>query len=239
MGRAVSQSSSCLSVSLLRCVSRGTLASTVAEQLVIYISGKDVAKHLSIIMQLQLKALANVPPHWERTASLIWFSRRCVSPCVCRSQRRPISRMWSTEMAVVGRQQRRNSWCGHNWVTGSVCNLHTSALLSLPPHPPTSSLSVSILSGGEMAFVMVRGWQLSATSVSMPLSQPSPLGQSTCPSLAQLQRSSSAAAAPPVFVLYSTGKCAFDVIVAVIWTELKCGSVWLILMHLRWIPLPA
>lgn len=136
MGRAVSQSSSCLSVSLLRCVSRGTLASTVAEQLVIYISGKDVAKHLSIIMQLQLKALANVPPHWERTASLIWFSRRCVSPCVCRSQRRPISRMWSTEMAVVGRQQRRNSWCGHNWVTGSVCNLHTSALLSLPPHPP-------------------------------------------------------------------------------------------------------
>lgn len=164
----------------------------------------------------------------------------CISPCVCRSQRRPISRMWSTEMAVVGRQQRRNSWCGHNWVTGSVCNLHTSAFL--PSHlttlPPTPR-SVSILSGGEMAFVMVRGWQLSATSVSMPLSQPSPLGQSTCPSLAQLQRSSSTAAARPVFVLYSRGRCAFDVIVAVIWTELKCGSVWLILMHLRWIPLPA
>lgn len=88
-------------------------------------------------MQLQLKALANVPPHWERTASLIWFSRRCVSPCVCRSQRRPISRMWSTEMAVVGRQQRRNSWCGHNWVTGSVCNLHTSAP---PPSPHLLSL---------------------------------------------------------------------------------------------------
>lgn len=56
---------------LLRCVSRGTLASVVAEQLVIYVCEKDVAKHLSIIMQLQLKALANVPPHWERTASLI------------------------------------------------------------------------------------------------------------------------------------------------------------------------
>lgn len=81
--RAVSQSSPCLPVSLLRCVSRGTLASVVAEQLVIYISEKDVVKHLSIIMQLQLKALANVPPHWERTASLIWFSRRCISPRAC------------------------------------------------------------------------------------------------------------------------------------------------------------
>lgn len=67
----VCQSSCCLPVSLLRCVSRGTLASVVAEQLVIYISEKDVVKHLSIIMQLQLKALANVPPHWEQTASLI------------------------------------------------------------------------------------------------------------------------------------------------------------------------
>lgn len=47
-----------------------------------------------------------------------------------------------------------------------------------------------------MAFVMGRGWQLSCTSVSMPLSQPSPLGKSTCPSLARLQRSSSTARAP-------------------------------------------
>lgn len=143
-------------LSLLRCVSRGTLASVVAKQLAIYISGKDVAKHLSIIMQLQLKALANVPPHWERTASLIWFSRRCISPCVCRSQRRPISRMWSTEMAAVGRQQRRNSWCGHNWVTGSVCNLHTSALL--PSHlPPPSSLSLSPFCQEERWHLLWRG----------------------------------------------------------------------------------
>lgn len=42
---------------------------------------------------------------------------------------------------------------------------------------------------------MGRGWQLSCTSVSLPLSQPSPLGKSTCPSLAQLQRSSSTARA--------------------------------------------
>lgn len=43
----------------------------------------------------------------------------------------------------------------------------------------------------------------------------------------------------PFFTLYSThGRCAFEVIVTVIWTELKYGSVWLILMHLRWIPLP-
>lgn len=42
------------------------------------------------------------------------------------------------------------------------------------------------------------------------------------------------------FVTYSTRwRCACEVIVTVIWTELKCGCVWLILMHLRWIPLPA
>lgn len=139
------------------CMSRGTLASVVAEQLVIYISGKDVLKHLSIITQLQLKALANVLPHWEQAISLILFSERCICVyvCVCMhiSQHRPISRMWSTEMAVAGRQWRGNSWCGHNWVTGSACNLRTSPP-SLLPH---SLLSVSILSGGEMAFVMGRG----------------------------------------------------------------------------------
>lgn len=49
---------------------------------------------------------------------------------------------------------------------------------------------------------MGRGWQLSCTSVSMPLSQPSPLGKSTCPSLAQLQRSSSTARVPPFFICH-------------------------------------
>lgn len=47
-------------------VSRGTLASVVAGQLVIYISRKYVLKHLSIITQLQLKAPTNVLPPWEQ-----------------------------------------------------------------------------------------------------------------------------------------------------------------------------
>lgn len=144
----------------------------------------------------------------------------------------PISRMWSAEKAVVGRQWRRNSWCGHNWVTGFVCNLHTSS----PSHLSPSLLS-PFCHGGDVAFVMGRGWQLSCTSVSLPLSQPSLLGK--CLSLAQLQRSCSTAR-DTFFVTYSTcWRCAFEVIVTVIWMELKCGCVWLILMHLRWIPLPA
>ena len=72
-------------------------------------------KHLSIIRQLQLKAPANIPPHLEQAISLICFSKypRSLSVCVCVSvclcvcvcmQHRPISRMWSAEMAVVGRQ---------------------------------------------------------------------------------------------------------------------------------------
>lgn len=88
----------------------------------------------------------NKPFHWYYLASTLFVcacvSRRmCVS--VCARQHRPISRMWSAEMAVVGRQWRGNSWCGHNWVTGSVCNLHTSTSSCISPSP-----SVSILSGG-------------------------------------------------------------------------------------------
>lgn len=30
-------------------------------------------------------------------------------------------------MAVAWRRWRGNSWCGHNWVTGSVCDLNTSS----------------------------------------------------------------------------------------------------------------
>lgn len=151
--------------------------------------------------------------------------------CSCARQHRPISRMWSTEM-----RWRGNSWCGHNWVTGSAV---TSTPLLSPTSVPHLSSAVSILSGGEVAFVMVRSWQLSCTSVSLPLSQPSPLGKSTCPSLAQLQRSCSTVRAT-FFVAYSTHlMCAFEVIVTVSWMELKCGCVWLILIHLRWIPLPS
>lgn len=79
--------------------------------------------------------------HWYYLASSVYV---CLGVCVCARQHRPISRMWSPEMAVVGRQWRGNSWCGHNWVTGSVCNLHTS---------PPSHLSPSLLSPfcqGEM-----------------------------------------------------------------------------------------
>lgn len=55
----------------------------VTERLLIYFSSKDVVKHLSIIMQLQLKALANVLPHREQVASLILFSRHGISMYVC------------------------------------------------------------------------------------------------------------------------------------------------------------
>lgn len=41
--------------------------------------------------------------------------------------------MWSTEIVVATRQWRRNSWRGHNWATGSFCDLRTSL-------PPTSAL---------------------------------------------------------------------------------------------------
>lgn len=168
------------------CMSRGTLASMVAGQLVIYISGKSVLKHLSIIRELQLKAPANVLSHWEQAISLILFSNSSVYIYIYIYAMSPISRMWSAEKAVVGRQWRRNSWCGHNWVTGFVCNLHTTS----PSHLSPSLLS-PFCHGGDVAFVMGRGWQLSCTSVSLPLSQPSLLGK--CLSLAQLQRSCSTA----------------------------------------------
>lgn len=124
------------------------VAGTVERRLVIYISGKCVLKHLSIITQLQLKAQANVPPQWEQASALILF------PACVRAS--PISRKRSTEMTVVARQWRGNSWCGHNWVTGSVCEQPPPP--STPPHLRPSSLpSISILSGGEVAFVMARG----------------------------------------------------------------------------------
>lgn len=69
---------------------------------------------------------------------------------------------------------------------------------------------------------MGRGWQLSCTSVSMPLSQPSPLGKSTCPNLAQLQRSSSTARSLSLFLFWSPTVC--------IWSDcdshLKRTEVW-------------
>lgn len=65
-------------------MSRGTLASMVAGQLVIYISGKYVLKHLSIMMQLQLKAPANVLPHWDQVISLILLSKWCICVHECK-----------------------------------------------------------------------------------------------------------------------------------------------------------
>lgn len=112
MCQSVSQPSVRLSVCQPMCMSRGTLASMVAGQLVIYISGKSVLKHLSIIRELQLKAPANVLSHWEQAISLILFSKSsvyiyiyiyvCARVYVCAMS--PISRMWSAEKAVVGRQ---------------------------------------------------------------------------------------------------------------------------------------
>lgn len=139
MCQSVSQSSFCLSVCLPVCMSRGTLASIVAGQLVIYISGSTFwstyqsSRNYSLRhRQMFFSLTGNKPFHWYYLGSTIF-----VHVCVCVRQHRPISRMWSTEMAVVGRQWRGNSWCGHNWVTGSVCNLHTS---------PPSRLSLSLLS---------------------------------------------------------------------------------------------
>lgn len=81
---SVSHSPVCLSVCQPMCMSRGTLASMVAVQLVIYISGKSVLKHLSIISQLQLKAPATVPPSLEQAISLMLLSKFCVQHmCVC------------------------------------------------------------------------------------------------------------------------------------------------------------
>lgn len=101
MCQSVSQPSVRLSVCQPMCMSRGTLASMVAGQLVIYISGKSVLKHLSIIRELQLKAPANVLSYWEQAISLILFSNSsyiymCACMCVlCR------------QLAGCGLQRRR------------------------------------------------------------------------------------------------------------------------------------
>lgn len=128
--------------------------------------------------------------HWYYLAGMV-FLCMCVHTEVSKGQ-------------LAGCGLQRWLWLGGSGgETAGVAAIRSQVLpvtstpqLSSPPLPPHFLLSVSILSGGEMAFVMGRGWQLSCTSVSMPLSQSSPLGKSTCSSLAQLQRSSSTASAP-------------------------------------------
>lgn len=182
----------------------------------------------------------NKPFHWY------YFCKRRVFVCMCVSGSiGPISRMWSTEMAVVGRQWRRNSWCGHNWVTGSVCNLHTSPplpLLSLPASVPPFCLH-SVRGRGGICY----GERLTAL-IHISLTATLPAVTIRKEHMPEPGTTSEELLHSHCFfcfffflrVAYSTcWRCAFEVIVTVIWTELKCGSVWLILMHLRWIPLPA
>lgn len=86
------------------------------------------------------------------------------------------------QLAGCGPQRCRWSG-GSGGETAGVATIGSQVLsvTSTPPSPLQSLPSVSILSGGEVAFVMGRVWQLSGTSVSAPLSKPSPLEKSTCP----------------------------------------------------------
>lgn len=132
MCQSVSQPSVRLSVCQPMCMSRGTLASMVAGQLVIYISGKSVLKHLSIIRELQLKAPANVLSHWEQAISLILFSNSSVYIYI-------YIYMLCRQLAGCGLQRRR--WLGGSeGETAGVATIGSQVLsvTSTPPLPPTS-----------------------------------------------------------------------------------------------------
>lgn len=129
---------SVISLSFCLCMSRGTLASMVAGQLVIYISGKSVLKYLSIITQVQLKAPANVPPHWEQAILLILFCKLSLSiyTCVCAR----VCMLGSIgQLAGCGLQRWR--WLGGSeGETAGVATIGSQVLsvTSTPPLPPTS-----------------------------------------------------------------------------------------------------
>lgn len=127
----------------------------------------------------------------------------CTNASSCARQRRPISRMWSTEM-----RWRGNSWCGHNWVTGSAV---TSTPLLSPtsaPHLPSAVRGRGGICYGEKLTALMH-ISLTATipAVTIRKEHMPELGTTS----EELLHSRSL-----FFVTYSTHlMCAFEVIVTV------------------------
>lgn len=132
------------------------------------------------------------------------------------SQHRPISRMWSKGTTAAGKQWRGNSWCGHNWVTGSVRNLQT-AHTHTHTHLRTSNRSLS------------QGWVGDSSRAHQP--------QWPCLQVATVRNQHKAELAP---LLTSRGRSAGATKPN---TSLASPSipqaVPAILVLLRWIPLPS
>lgn len=132
---SVSHQSFFLSVCLPMRMSRRALAG-IGRRAASHLYFWEVCCDLSIITQLQLKAPANVLPHWEQAISLILFCKQCVCVCVRGS---------IGQLAGCGPQRWR--WLGGSG--GETAGVATigSQVLSVTSTPPLSSrLGPSLLS---------------------------------------------------------------------------------------------